>query len=180
MNCWLSLQVYLPLQVGLILREVLGPALREKASLIRNSNDQILVIFSCSIYFYNKNENGFLSLNSTKVNWYICDLWFTWYYRQIPKEERILLWKYVCSVGCRVNTGLHNEKKYDPEVSFVRISGTMKIIIQLFYLFHIALGCFTVYRTHLIFKGIPINNSIWSLRNSNLCILNIAYINKPT
>lgn len=114
MNCCLSLQVYLPLQVGLIPREVLGPALRAKSSLIRNSNDQILVIFSCSIYFYNKNENVFLSLNFTKVNWYIRDLWFTSYYRQIPKEETILLWKYVCSVGSRVNTGLHNEKKIRP------------------------------------------------------------------
>lgn len=68
-----------------------------------------------------------------------------------------------------------NEKKYDPEVNFIIISGTMKI--QVFHLFHIALSCFTVYRAHLIFKWMPINNSVWSLMNNNLCILNIAYIN---
>lgn len=171
MNLWLLLQVYLSLQVSFILREMFGPALREKTSLIRNSNDHTLVFFSCSIYFHSKNVSEFYK---TKL----MHLWPLILIKlQTNRQWRILLWKYLYLVGSAWNAGPHNEKKYVLKVNFMLISGTMKII-QLFYLSFIAINCFTVYRTHFIFKGMPIYDSIWPLRNDNLYILNIAYINK--
>lgn len=91
------------------MREVLGPASREKASLIRKSDDQILLIFSCSIYFHN--ENVILALKITKLIWYIFDLWFRSYSWQIPSGE--LCCETIYAHYVVYGTQGHLRKKYD-------------------------------------------------------------------
>lgn len=106
-----------------------------------------------------------------RLNWYICD-------SDCARHKYLMENSVVkAPMFSRSYASKDNVKKHDPEVNFMIISGTMKI--QVFHLFHIAFSCFTVYRAHLLFKWMPINNSVWSLMNNNLCILNIAYINHP-